>query len=188
MEPASDLITYRIATVPVALRTSIGSVTVEDTNLTSKIVRVTNVAPKMVRAHGKTRADAPHRSWLAHFPCEQAPRPDFRLFDESGVTVLNKLRKSIQQCKRCHGFHVTRGCSRAPACENCSSTMNSINECKAPTKCRNCGGSQRSDNRNCPAHPSRSEPVSKDQLRTFRQMGQREYHAKARVLLSYMQK
>ncbi|KHJ34118.1 putative eka-like protein [Erysiphe necator] len=96
LEPASDLITYRIATVPVALRTSNGSVTVDDTNLASEIVRVTNVAPKMVRVHGKTRVGAPHRSWLAHFPRDQAPRPGFRLFDESGVAVIYKLRRSIQ--------------------------------------------------------------------------------------------
>ncbi|KHJ30226.1 putative eka-like protein [Erysiphe necator] len=135
----------------------------------------------MVRAHGKTRAGAPHRFWLAHFPREQAPRPGFLLFDESGVVVLYKPRKSIQQCGRCLGFHTTRGCPRAPACENCSSTMNFINECKAPTKCRNCGSSHRSDNRNFLARPSRSGPVSKDQLRTIRKMGQREYHAKARA-------
>ncbi|KHJ32490.1 putative eka-like protein [Erysiphe necator] len=70
LEPASDLITYRIATVPFALRTSIGSVTVDDVNLAPEIVRVTNVAPKMARVHGKTRAGAPHRSWLAHIPRE----------------------------------------------------------------------------------------------------------------------
>ncbi|KHJ31150.1 putative eka-like protein [Erysiphe necator] len=92
LEPASDLITYRIATVPVALRTSNRSVTVDDTNLTSEIVRVTNVASKMVRVHGKTRVGAPHRSWLAHFPRDQASRPGFRLFDESGVAVLYKPR------------------------------------------------------------------------------------------------
>ncbi|KHJ31844.1 putative eka-like protein [Erysiphe necator] len=90
LEPTSEPITYRIATVPVALRTSIGSVIVEDTNLASEIVRVINVATKMVRVHGKTHADAPHHSWLAHFPREQAPRPGFRLFDESGIAVLYK--------------------------------------------------------------------------------------------------
>ncbi|KHJ31870.1 putative eka-like protein [Erysiphe necator] len=73
LEPASDLITYRIATVPVARRTSSGSVTVDDTNLVAEIIKVTNVAPKMVRVHGKTRSGAPHRSWLAHFSREQAP-------------------------------------------------------------------------------------------------------------------
>ncbi|KHJ34722.1 putative eka-like protein [Erysiphe necator] len=135
----------------------------------------------MVRVHGKTRVGAPHRSWLAHFPRDQAPRPGFRLFDKSGVAVLYKLRRSIQQCKRYHGFHATRGCSRAPACENCSSTMYSMNECKAPTNCRNCGGPHRSDSRNYLARPSRSGPASKDQLKTIRQMGQREYHAKARA-------
>ncbi|KHJ34855.1 putative eka-like protein [Erysiphe necator] len=85
LEPASDLTTYRIATVPVALRTSSGSVTVDYTNLVAEIIRVTNVAPKMVGVHSKTRSGAPQCSWLAHFSREQAPRPGFRLFDESGV-------------------------------------------------------------------------------------------------------
>ncbi|POS81952.1 hypothetical protein EPUL_006708, partial [Erysiphe pulchra] len=181
LEPASDLLTYRIATVPVTLKTSNGSVTVNDTNLTNEIIRVTNVAPKMVRVHGKSGAGAPHRSWLAHFPREHAPQPGFRLFDESGVAIAYKPRQPIQQCKRCLGFHATRGCSRAPACENCSSTMHSVNECKAPTQCRNCGGPLRSDSRNFLARPSRSGPVTKDQLKTIRQMSQREYHAEAKA-------
>ncbi|POS81712.1 hypothetical protein EPUL_006552, partial [Erysiphe pulchra] len=96
LEPASDLIKYGIATVPVTLKTSNGSVTVDDTNLTNEIIRVTNVAPKMVRVHGKSRAVAPHRSWLAHFPREHAPRPGFRLFDESGVAITYKPRQPIQ--------------------------------------------------------------------------------------------
>ncbi|KHJ32366.1 putative eka-like protein [Erysiphe necator] len=181
LEPASDLITYRIATVPVALRTSSGSVTVDDTNLVAEIIRVTNVAPNMARIHSKTRSGAPHRSWLAHFSREQAPRPGFRLFDESGVAILYKPCQPIPQCKRCHGFHATLGCSRAPAYENCTSTMHSINEYLAPTKYRNCGGPHRSVSRNCLARSSRSGPVSKDQLKTIRQMGQREYHAKIRA-------
>ncbi|KHJ30831.1 putative eka-like protein [Erysiphe necator] len=77
LEPVSDLITYRIATVPIALRTSSGSVTVDDTNLVAEIIRVTYVAPKIVRVHSKIRSGAPHCSWLARFSREQAPRPGF---------------------------------------------------------------------------------------------------------------
>ncbi|KHJ36157.1 putative eka-like protein [Erysiphe necator] len=70
LELASDLITYRIVTLPITLRTSSGSVTVDDTSFVAEIIRVTNVAPKMVRVHGKTCSGAPHCSWLAHFSRE----------------------------------------------------------------------------------------------------------------------
>ncbi|KHJ35213.1 putative eka-like protein [Erysiphe necator] len=156
LEPASDLITYRIATVPVALRTPNGTVIVEETNLAAEITRVTNVIPRMVRQHGKTRAGAPYRSWLTNFARDQAPRPGFRLYDESGIAVIFKPRQPIQLRKRCFGFHITRSCSRTPACENCSSTMHIVTDCKAPTKCRI------------------------DQI-MIRQISQREYHAEARA-------
>ncbi|KHJ32514.1 putative eka-like protein [Erysiphe necator] len=59
--------------------------------------------------------------------------------------------------------------------------MHLVTDCKAPTKCRNCGGPHRSDSRNCLARPSRSGPVTKYRLKTIRQMSQREYHAEARA-------
>ncbi|POS83661.1 hypothetical protein EPUL_003788 [Erysiphe pulchra] len=189
LEPASDLTINRIATVLVALRTLDGLVTVDDTNFVAEITRVTNVTPKIVRLHGKSRPGAPYCSWLAYFTRDQSPRPGFRLFDESGVAVVNKPRQPIQQCKRCkrcHGFHATRGCSRAPACENCGSTMHAITECKAPTRRCNCGGPHKSDSTNCFTRPSRSGPVRKDQIKIIRQMGQREYHAKVRTEAAVM--
>ncbi|POS84088.1 hypothetical protein EPUL_002569 [Erysiphe pulchra] len=151
--------------------------TVDDTKNIAENTKVTSVTPKMVRLQGKSRPGAPYRSWLAHFIRDQAPRPGFRLFDESGVAVVNKPRQLIQQCKRCHGFHATRGCSRALACENCGSTMHAITKCKAPTRCCNCGVPHRSDSRNCLVHPSRSGPVRKDQRKKIKKTGQREYHA-----------
>ncbi|POS82964.1 hypothetical protein EPUL_004832 [Erysiphe pulchra] len=72
-------------------------------------------------------------------------------------------------------------CSRAPTCEKCSSTFHLVIDCKAPTRCRDCGGLHRSDSRDCLARPSHSGPVTKNQLHTIRQMSQREYHAIARV-------
>ncbi|POS82454.1 hypothetical protein EPUL_005836, partial [Erysiphe pulchra] len=181
LEPASDLITYRIPTVPAALTKPDGRVVVDNDSVIAEITRVTNSTPKIVRLHGKTRPGAPHHSWLSHFTREQAPRPGFRIFDESGLASIYKPRQTIQQCKRCLGFLLTRGCSRAPACENCSSTMHHNIECKAPTRCRNCGGPHRSDSRNCLARPSRTGPVTKEQLAKIRQMSQKEYHAVARA-------
>ncbi|KAI0993503.1 hypothetical protein K3495_g14682 [Podosphaera aphanis] len=59
--------------------------------------------------------------------------------------------------------------------------MHSSAECKAPSKCRNCGGPHRSDSRSCLARPTRSGPVTKEQLITIRQASQREFAAVARA-------
>ncbi|KHJ33245.1 putative eka-like protein [Erysiphe necator] len=181
LEPASDLIIYRIATVLVALRTPNGTVIVEETNLAVEITRVTNGIPRMVRQHGKTRAGAPYRSWLAHFARDQAPRPGFLLFDESGIAVIFNPRQPTQQCKRCFGFHVTLSYSLEHLPAKIAHLQCISSHCKAPTKCRNCGGSHRSDSRYCLARPSRSGPATKDQLKTIKHLSQRQYHAEARA-------
>ncbi len=59
--------------------------------------------------------------------------------------------------------------------------MHSSDECKAHTNCRNCGGPHRSDSRSCLARPTRSGPVTKEQLVTIRQASQREFAAVARA-------
>ncbi|KAI1000717.1 hypothetical protein K3495_g7480 [Podosphaera aphanis] len=55
--------------------------------------------------------------------------------------------------------------------------MHSATECKTPLRCRNCGGPHRSDSRNCLVRPTRTGPVTKEQLATIRQYRQREYVA-----------
>ncbi|KHJ32385.1 hypothetical protein EV44_g4230 [Erysiphe necator] len=47
----------------------------------------------------------------------------------------------------------------------------------AATKCRSCGGPHRADSRRCLARPTRSGAPTKEQLKTYRQMGKREYNA-----------
>ncbi|KHJ33227.1 putative eka-like protein [Erysiphe necator] len=51
----------------------------------------------------------------------------------------------------------------------------------AATKCRNCGGPHRSDSRRCLARPTRSGTPTKEQLKTYRQAGEREFQAVARA-------
>ncbi|CCU82935.1 EKA-like protein [Blumeria hordei DH14] len=142
--PPSDLISLRIATVPVAVYGLEGRIEVTAEILAGEILRVTNYTPTKVRIHGKTKPGAPYRSWVVLFPREACPKPGFRLFDDSGIATIQRTRPLIQQCRRCLGFHATRGCSRAPACWNCGSTMHSAFECKAAAKCRNCGGPHQS--------------------------------------------
>ncbi|CCU82619.1 EKA-like protein [Blumeria hordei DH14] len=154
LETASDLAALRIATVPVTLYTLMGKVTVTEEMVAEEITRTTKAVPIRVRPLGKGRVGAPFQTWIAHFERASAPRPGFRLFDDSGIAVCHKPKQAINQCKRCLQFHGTRGCSRALACWNCTSTMHSSSECKAHTKCRNCGGPHRSDSRDCLARLS----------------------------------
>ena len=59
--------------------------------------------------------------------------------------------------------------------------MHTENDCKALTKCKNCGGPHRSDSHKCLARPTRSGGPTKEQLKTFRTVGEREYQAVARA-------
>ncbi|KAI0991904.1 hypothetical protein K3495_g16283, partial [Podosphaera aphanis] len=181
LEKASELVVLRISTVPVALNTRLGKVQITEEMVLNEIIRITKATPLKVRLHGKSRLGAIQQSWLAYFEKASAPRPGFRLFDDSGIALRHQPKRTVQQCKRCLEFHGTRGCSRAPACWNCSSKMHSTAECKAHTKCRNCGGPHRSDSRSCLARPTRSGPVTKEQLATIRQASQREFAAVARA-------
>ena len=145
LEQASNLVALRIATVPVAIKYSTGVVSTTAQMVADEIFRVTGKVPTQLRPHGVTKSGAKYQNWQALFTRESAPRPGFRLFYESGMASTFRPRRQIEQCKRCLGFHPTRGCSRAPACWNCGSTMHSAAECQAPTRCRNCGGPRRSD-------------------------------------------
>ncbi|POS82016.1 hypothetical protein EPUL_005566, partial [Erysiphe pulchra] len=138
IEPASDLVTDHIPNVPVAIQSLNNNVFVTKDMVEAEITRVPQASPTTVRPHGKTKAEVPYQSWLAHFPRSHAPRVGFRIFDESGLALVPKPRQNILQCKRCLGFHSTRGCSRAPACANCASTMHLTFECKGLIRCRNC--------------------------------------------------
>ncbi|KHJ33884.1 putative eka-like protein [Erysiphe necator] len=51
----------------------------------------------------------------------------------------------------------------------------------AATKCRNCEGPHRSDSHRCLARPTCSGIPTKQQLKTFRQVGEREYQAVLRA-------
>ncbi|CCU76024.1 EKA-like protein [Blumeria hordei DH14] len=180
LEPASNLVTFQIATVPVTINTLAGPSEITAKMVADEVTRVTKLVPFLVRPHGQCKPGAPYENWQALFPRESTPRPGFRLFNDSGAAKLFRPRRPIEQCKRCLGFHASRGCSRTPACWNCGSNMHSESECKALTRCRNCGGPHRSDSRACLARPSKSGPVPKEQLARIRQIQQGEFAKVAR--------
>ncbi|KHJ35820.1 putative eka-like protein [Erysiphe necator] len=179
IEPASNWIPLLAPTVPKYISTLEGQIEVNKEMLAYEIERVTSIRPASVRLYGSSNQPAPHRTWMAFFT--KAPRSGFRVFDESGKVTFFKKQKAIDLCKRCNGHHPSRNCSRAPSCGNCGSVMHTENDCKALTKCKNCGGPYRSDSHKCLARPTRSGGPTKEQLKIFRTVGEREYQAVARA-------
>ena len=59
--------------------------------------------------------------------------------------------------------------------------MHAQEACQALTRCRNCGGPHRSDSHRCLARPTRSGSPTKEQLKIYRQAGDREYQAVIRA-------
>ncbi|KHJ34876.1 putative eka-like protein [Erysiphe necator] len=98
-----------------------------------------------------------------------------------GLRDRSKKQQPSEFCKRCNGHHLTKNCSRAPFFGICSSTNHSEDLCIATTKCRNCGGPHRSDSRRCLARPTRSGAPTKEQMKAFRQAGEREFQAVLRA-------
>ncbi|POS84447.1 hypothetical protein EPUL_002935 [Erysiphe pulchra] len=162
-----------------SINTLQGRVEITKSMLIDEIERVTSVRPEAVKFYGNQKPDAPHRTWLAFFT--KAPSPRFRIFDESGISYVFKNQKSIECCKRCNGHHSSKFCSRAPSYGNSGSTMHTQDTCMDATRCRNCGGPHRSDSRKCLARPTRHGAPTKEKLKIYRQAGDRDFQASARV-------
>ncbi|KHJ31149.1 putative eka-like protein [Erysiphe necator] len=105
----------------------------------------------------------------------------FRVFGESGIARPFKKQQPLEFYKRCNRHHPAKNCSRAPSCGNCGSKNHATDNCLAATKCRNCGGPHRSDSRKCLVRPTRSRAPIKEQMRIYRQAGDREYKAVLRA-------
>ncbi|POS84279.1 hypothetical protein EPUL_003641 [Erysiphe pulchra] len=108
----------------------------------------------------RNKAEAPHRTWMAFFP--KAPRISFKVFDESGIARPFKKQQPLEFFKRCNGHHSIKNRSRAPSCGNCGSTNHTEDLCMAATKCRNYA-------------------PTKEQLKTYRKAGEREFQALLRA-------
>ncbi|POS83693.1 hypothetical protein EPUL_005062, partial [Erysiphe pulchra] len=180
LETASNWTPILVPTVPRSIRTVEGHVEIKKSMLTDEIERVSSKRPTFVKFYGNPKPEAPHRTWLAFFT--DTPRDRYRVFDESGITKVFKKKQLLEFCKRCNGHHSTKSCSRAPSCGNCGSTIHAQGDCKALTKCRNCGGPHRSDSYRCLARPTRSGNPTKEQLKVYRKAGDREYQAVVRAV------
>lgn len=179
LEPATNWASVLIPTVPSSIRKEHGEVEISSSLLSDEIERVCSMRPVYVKLYGRNKPEAPHRTWMAFFL--KTPRIGFRVFDESGIARSFKKQHPLQFCKRCNGHHPDKNCSRAPSCSNCGSTNHATDACKAATKCRNCGGPHRSDSRRCLARPTRSGAPTKEQMKIYRQAGDREYQAVLRA-------
>lgn len=103
--------------------------------VTEEILRVTKLSLSKVRPHSATRPETLHQSWAKFFSTNSAPRPRFKLFQETGVALIYLRRKPIELYRRCLGLRTTRGCPRTPVCLNWGLTNHSLSECKAPSHC-----------------------------------------------------
>ncbi|POS87559.1 hypothetical protein EPUL_000920 [Erysiphe pulchra] len=128
--------------------------------------------PKELQVMIQGRQDQ-ERVW--HREIEKKEAEFIRDYIRKAIACLADFRK------RCNGYHPTRYCSRAPSCGNCGSCMHSQNDCKAFTKRKNCGGPHRSDSHKFLARPSRYGGPTKEQLKSFHKIGEREYQAVART-------
>ncbi|KHJ30440.1 putative eka-like protein [Erysiphe necator] len=168
-----------LPTIPPYIRKEQGVVEVSKIMLGDEVERVCSMRPAHLKLYGRNKAEAPHRTWMAFF--SKAPSSSFKVFDESGVARKFKKQQPLDFCKRCNGHHPTKNCSRVPSCGNCGSTNYAEDLCMAVTKCRNSGGPHRSDSRRCLARPTRSGAPTKEQLKTYRQAGEREFLALLRA-------
>ncbi|POS81994.1 hypothetical protein EPUL_006669, partial [Erysiphe pulchra] len=121
LESATNWTPVIIPTVLKTICTTEGSLEVTKSMLGDEVERVTGIRPCALKLYGHSRHEAPHRTWMAFF--KKAPRPGFRVFDESGIMRNFKRKQSIDFCNRYNGHHLARNCSRAPSCGNCGSTM-----------------------------------------------------------------
>lgn len=179
LEPATNWAPLLIPNIPNAINTLQGRQEITGELLIQEIERVTSVRPVAIKRYGTHKLGAPCTSWMAFF--SEAPPSGFRVFDESGRATAFKKQQSLNFCKRCQGHHRSKFCSRAPSCGNCGSTMHSQEACQSHTKCKNCGGAHRSDSHNCPTRPTRAGSPTKEQMKVFRQIGEREYQAVVRA-------
>ncbi|POS82948.1 hypothetical protein EPUL_005815 [Erysiphe pulchra] len=72
----------------------------------------------------------------------------------------------------------------APSCANCGSDNHTVDICMAENKCRNCDGPHRAESRRYLARPTRFGAPPKEQLKTYRQLGEREYQAVQRARIA----
>ncbi|POS81941.1 hypothetical protein EPUL_006228, partial [Erysiphe pulchra] len=179
LEAATNWVPVLIPTVPAFIRKEEGEVEVSNTMLADEVERVCSVRPAHLKLYGGNKAEAPHRTWMAFF--SKAPRGSFKVFDESGKARPFKKQQTVNFCNRCNRHHPTKNCSRAPSCGNCGSTNHSEDLCMAATKCRNCGSPHRSDSSRCLARPTHSGAPTKEQIKTYRQTGEREFQALLRA-------
>ncbi|KHJ30405.1 putative eka-like protein [Erysiphe necator] len=83
LEAASNWTPVMVPTVPKTINTLEGKIELTKDMLANEIERVSLVRPAFLKMFGRNIPDAPHRTWMAYF--SKAPRPGFRVFDESGI-------------------------------------------------------------------------------------------------------
>ncbi|POS83044.1 hypothetical protein EPUL_005361 [Erysiphe pulchra] len=126
--------------------------------LTDEVERACSIRPAHVKLYGRNKEEAPHRTWMAYFT--KAPRSGFRN-SAKDVTAIIPQRIAPEH------LHVETAAQ--PTTQRICAG--------ATTKCRNCRGPHRSDSRRFLAGPTRAGAPTKEQMKIYRQAGEREYQA-----------
>lgn len=85
LESAINLVSMIVPTIPASIRKLQGKLIVNKTMLANEIERMSFVRPSILKLHGHNSSATPHKTLLAFFV--KASRPDFRVFDESGLAI-----------------------------------------------------------------------------------------------------
>ncbi|KHJ30087.1 putative eka-like protein [Erysiphe necator] len=178
-EPATNWVSVQITTVLSKTRKRQGEVEISISLLSNEIERVCSVRPAHVKLYGRSKPEVPHKTWMGVLV--KALQSGFRVFDESGIARSFKQQQPLEFCKRCNGHHPAKNCSRSLSCSNCDSTNNAADSCMTATKCRYCGGPYQPESRRCLACSTRAAALTKEQLKTYRQAGEREYQVVSRA-------
>ncbi|KHJ30353.1 putative eka-like protein [Erysiphe necator] len=84
LEAARDWVSYMLPNIPSYIVTIKGRKPVAESEVIAELERVTGLIPKSVRYRGKSKVEAPYRTWMVFFDKDSAHKPGFRLFDDSG--------------------------------------------------------------------------------------------------------
>lgn len=107
---------------------------------------------------------------------------EFRAFDESVIARPFKKQQPLDIYKRCNSHHPAKNYSRVSSCNDCGSANLSTDVCMVDTKCRNYSVPLCSDIRRYLVRPTRFGESTKEQMKMYRQMEEREYQAVPRAI------
>lgn len=88
IDPATSWPSVIIPAVSIYIRAPKGHVELKKEILSDEVERVTSIRSNSVKLNGLNHLESPHQIQMGFFT--KAPRPGFRVFDESGIMIFLK--------------------------------------------------------------------------------------------------